>query len=92
MPVLNRPRCAALKELITYAIGNTFLLDGASGALTVSPSQGDAQAPFKAPSTLLSRQRKTYEGIWCGCSTARNATKTTDTSASPSVTKRELQS
>ena len=52
VPVLNRPRCAALKELISYAIGNTFfLLHGAFEPLTLSPSQGVAQAPFKAPST-----------------------------------------
>ena len=42
VPVLNRPRCAALKDLITFAIGNTFLLHGASEPLALSPSQGDA--------------------------------------------------
>ena len=42
VPLLNRPRCDALKEVFTYAIGNTFLLDGASGPLTLRPSQGDA--------------------------------------------------
>ena len=42
MPVLNSLNYAALKEVITYAIGNTFLLHGASEPLAPSPSQGVA--------------------------------------------------